>query len=161
MGLRHTYLEEDIVRHVGSETGEGLPSGASHTNEEGMGPWLLQDTRDTRHVLNGKPGGGRCGGELVAKCHTVWINSFLSNLKGKEVSWWSHCLNQLNNHHLNMAKLTKKACLPEHDELHWFLAHCVELLKLRLHQNPQLLNVLNLQVGLGEVRLGVAKVAEH
>ena len=49
------YLEHFVLSHVGRQSSERLSTAASHTDEEGVTPWLLQNTTDPTHVLYGKP----------------------------------------------------------------------------------------------------------
>ena len=54
---KESYLEDLVVCHVGSESGDGLSARPAHAHQEGMATRLLQDARDTTHVLYGEPGG--------------------------------------------------------------------------------------------------------
>ena len=63
-----SYLEEFIVGHMSGQSCERLASRPAHSHQQGVATGLLDDARNTRHVLYGKSETGHryiCENQMV------------------------------------------------------------------------------------------------
>lgn len=51
VALGDLWLEQGHLGHGGGKAGDGLAPAAPHPYQQGIAPWLLQHTADTRQVL--------------------------------------------------------------------------------------------------------------
>lgn len=54
VGLGDFHLEKFCLCHVGSQPGERLTPAPTHTHQQGVATWLLEDAGNAAHVFDGK-----------------------------------------------------------------------------------------------------------